>query len=72
MNIVSRLGATPCSQVLNHNRRKMAPVPRRGNLRGGNPSIGGTVVAGGGDHWARPHARLLARAGDRTGAPAKS
>jgi hypothetical protein len=49
------------------------PVPReRGSLRGGNAFIRGAVLAGGGDHWARPDDRLLACAGDRAGAPAQS
>jgi hypothetical protein len=39
------------------------------DLRGGQPFIGGAVVARGGDRWARPHACLLARAANRAGSP---
>jgi hypothetical protein len=48
------------------------PPSRERDLRGRQPFIGDAVLAGGGDHWARPHARLLARAGDRAGSPAQS
>jgi hypothetical protein len=60
----------PAHRSLTIHKRKMSSVPREG--RGGQPFIGGAVVAGGGDHRARPHARLLARAGDRASSPAKS
>jgi hypothetical protein len=64
----SRL-ATPCSQLPSRHRRKMAPSHGRGELTRWVPFYRGAVLAGGGDHRARPHARLLARAGDRAGAP---
>jgi hypothetical protein len=50
----------------------MASVPPGGDLRGGQPFIGSAVMAGGGDHRAHPHDRLLALAGDRAGAPPQS